>query len=145
MVQTPWFEEEIPFNMAAEIGTRKVITEHSTIGLVVTTDGSITEIPRDEYEEAEEYDKEFYDRLLSDIEYTKNQQELFTKAVSYINKKGWVVGLEPTTSRTTIWRANQLHHTHHINEPGGIRTLDLRLRRPLLYPAELRTHLRFSS
>ena len=65
------------------------------------------------------------------------------------------MGLEPMISRTTIWRANQLHHTHHItyrtvfcptkyhhikfsglNEPGGIRTLDLRLRRPLLYPAE---------
>lgn len=54
MVRTPWFDEEIPFNMAAEIGTQKVITEHSTIGLVVTTDGSITEIPREEYEEAEE-------------------------------------------------------------------------------------------
>ena len=68
------------------------------------------------------------------------------------------MGLEPMISRTTIWRANQLHHTHHItyrtvfcptkyhhikfsglNEPGGIRTLDLRLRRPLLYPAELQT------
>lgn len=54
MVKTPWFEDEIPFNMAAEIGTKKVITEHSTIGLVVTTDGSISEIPREEYEEAEE-------------------------------------------------------------------------------------------
>ena len=54
MVKTPWYEHEIPFNMAAEIGTQKVITEHSTIGLVVTTDGSISEIPRDEYEEAEE-------------------------------------------------------------------------------------------
>ena len=54
MVKTPWFEDEIPFNMAAEIGTRKVITEHSTIGLVITTDGSICEIPRDEYREAEE-------------------------------------------------------------------------------------------
>ena len=54
MVKTPWFEEEIPFNMAAELGTQKVITEHSTIGLVVTTDGSITEIPREEYAEAEE-------------------------------------------------------------------------------------------
>ncbi|MBD5129708.1 MAG: stage IV sporulation protein A [Ruminococcaceae bacterium] len=54
MVMTPWFEEEIPFNMAAEVGTRKVITDHSTIGIVVTTDGSITDIPRSEYEEAEE-------------------------------------------------------------------------------------------
>ncbi len=54
MVQTPWFEEEIPFNMAAEIGTKKVINEHSTIGLVITTDGSITSIPREEYAEAEE-------------------------------------------------------------------------------------------
>ena len=54
MVMTPWFEDPIPFNMAAEIGTRKVINEHSTIGLVITTDGSISDIPREEYEEAEE-------------------------------------------------------------------------------------------
>ncbi|MEG2143730.1 MAG: stage IV sporulation protein A [Oscillospiraceae bacterium] len=54
MVMTPWFDKPIPFNMAAEIGTQKVITEHSTIGLVVTTDGSVSEIPREEYEEAEE-------------------------------------------------------------------------------------------
>lgn len=54
MVKTPWFEEAVPFNMAAEVGTRKVITEHSTIGIVITTDGSITDISRDEYEEAEE-------------------------------------------------------------------------------------------
>ncbi len=53
MVKTPWFDEEIPFNMAAEIGTQKVISEHSTIGLVVTTDGSISDIPREEYAEAE--------------------------------------------------------------------------------------------
>lgn len=54
MVKTPWYEEDVPFNMAAEIGTKKVITEHSTIGLVVTTDGSISDIPREEYAEAEE-------------------------------------------------------------------------------------------
>lgn len=54
MVRTPWYDEPIPFNMAAEIGTQKVITEHSTIGLVITTDGSISDIPREEYEEAEE-------------------------------------------------------------------------------------------
>lgn len=53
MVMTPWFDTEIPFNMAAEVGTQKVINEHSTIGLVITTDGSITDIPREEYEEAE--------------------------------------------------------------------------------------------
>ena len=41
MVKTPWFEGEVPFNMAAEVGTQKVITEHSTIGIVITTDGSI--------------------------------------------------------------------------------------------------------
>ena len=54
MVNTPWYNEPIPFNMAAEIGTQKVINEHSTIGLVITTDGSISDIPREEYAEAEE-------------------------------------------------------------------------------------------
>ena len=53
------------------------------------------------------------------------------------------MGLEPTISRTTIWRANQLHHTHHITVLGGIRTPDPRLRRPLLYPTELQTHIAF--
>lgn len=54
MIHTPWYEEPIPFHEAAEIGTRKVIQDHSTIGVVVTTDGSIGEIPRQDYVEAEE-------------------------------------------------------------------------------------------
>ena len=54
MVTTPWFDYEIPMTEAAEIGTRKVIAEHSTIGIVVTTDGTITDIPREDYLEAEE-------------------------------------------------------------------------------------------
>ncbi len=54
MVTTPWFEEDIPFDKAAEIGTEKVIREHSTIGLVITTDGTICDIPRYEYVAAEE-------------------------------------------------------------------------------------------
>ena len=54
MVMTPWYNEPVPFNMAAEVGTQKVINEHSTVGLLVTTDGSISDIPREEYEEAEE-------------------------------------------------------------------------------------------
>ena len=53
MVNTPWFEQPIPFNDAAEIGTKKVITDHSTIGVLVTTDGSFTEIPRESYTDAE--------------------------------------------------------------------------------------------
>ncbi len=53
LVQTPWFDHPVPFNMAAEIGTRKVILEHSTVGVVVTTDGSLSDIPRSEYAEAE--------------------------------------------------------------------------------------------
>lgn len=54
MVNTPWYDEPIPFQEAAEIGTRKVIQEHSTLGVVVTTDGSIGEIAREDYVEAEE-------------------------------------------------------------------------------------------
>jgi stage IV sporulation protein A len=54
MVRTPWFEEAVPFEQAAEVGTRKVIADHSTVGLVVSTDGSITDLPREAYEGAEE-------------------------------------------------------------------------------------------
>ena len=54
MVKTPWSEEEMPFEKAAEIGTKKVIEEHSTIGILVTTDGTITDIEREDYIEAEE-------------------------------------------------------------------------------------------
>ncbi|WP_027963379.1 stage IV sporulation protein A [Halalkalibacillus halophilus] len=53
MIHTPWYEEAIPFHDAAEIGTRKVIQEHSTIGMVVTTDGSFGDLPRDAYVDAE--------------------------------------------------------------------------------------------
>lgn len=64
MVKTPWSDEEIPFEKAAEIGTKKVITEHSTIGIVMTTDGSITDIPREDYIEAEE-------RVISELKQMK--------------------------------------------------------------------------
>ena len=53
MVKTPWFDYEIPFTKAAGIGTRKVIHDHATIGIVVTTDGSIGEIEREHYRTAE--------------------------------------------------------------------------------------------
>ena len=53
MVHTPWSEEPMPFVEAAEAGTKKVITDHSTVGIVVTTDGSVTELDRENYLEAE--------------------------------------------------------------------------------------------
>jgi len=53
MVSTPWFEEDIPFEQAAEIGTKKVIADHATIGIVIFTDGTITDLPRENYAEAE--------------------------------------------------------------------------------------------
>ena len=60
---------------------------------------------------------------------------------------GWIVGIEPTTSRATIWRANQLRYTHHIKlgAPIRARTWDLLLRRQLLYPTELLAHLKCSN
>ena len=54
LVTTPWFDHEVPITEAAETGTKKVITEHSTIGIVITTDGTATEFPRSDYIEAEE-------------------------------------------------------------------------------------------
>ena len=54
MISTPWSDQPMPFEQAAEIGTQKVINEHSTIGVIITTDGSFTDIPRENYVEAEE-------------------------------------------------------------------------------------------
>lgn len=61
MVQTPWVEHPIPFPEAAELGTRKVVTEHSTLALVITTDGSVVDLPRSAYAEPEA-------RLVSELE-----------------------------------------------------------------------------
>ena len=63
MVTTPWFDQEIPMTQAAELGTKKVMEAHCTVGLVVTTDGTVTDIPRSDYEEAE-------DRAIRDMQAT---------------------------------------------------------------------------
>jgi stage IV sporulation protein A len=84
MVSTPWFDYQVPFEQAAELGTKKVINDHSTIGLVVTTDGTITDIAREEYIEAEKrvvselkaIDKPFVIVLNSVIPYDEDTQKL---------------------------------------------------------------------
>ena len=63
MVKSPWFDHEVPFDLAAETGTRKVICEHSTIGIVVTTDGSVSDIPREGYARTEKRIVEELDAL----------------------------------------------------------------------------------
>lgn len=93
MVHTPWFDQEVPFNMAAEVGTRKVIAEHSTIGLVVTTDGSITDLPRAEYaaceqrviEELQELGKPFAVLLNCLHPHTKEAKELAARLQEQYN------------------------------------------------------------
>lgn len=87
MVKTPWSDNEIPFEQAAEIGTKKVIQEHSTIGILVTTDGSITDIPREDYisseervvNELKELNKPFIILLNSNEPYSEYTKELARK------------------------------------------------------------------
>ena len=83
MVKTPWFEEEIPFTHAAEVGTRKVIHEHATIGIVVTTDGTITEIDREAYLEAERKTIMELQNIGKPFVVLVNSKKPYAKAVSY--------------------------------------------------------------
>ena len=78
LVKTPWSEAELPFEEAAEIGTNKVISEHSTIGILMTTDGTITDLPRSSYIEAEE-------KVVSELKKTKKP---FVLVVNSTNPQG---------------------------------------------------------
>lgn len=102
MVKTPWFDYEIPFTQAAEIGTDKVMNEHSTIGLVITTDGSIGEIPRESYIEAEEktimalknLQKPFLVLVNSQKPYSKEAMELANEISQKYNISAMTVNCE---------------------------------------------------
>lgn len=91
MVTTPWYDHAIPMTEAAEIGTRKVIAEHATIGIVITTDGSITDIPREDYLEAEE-------RVISEL------QELNKPFIVLLNSN------DPESDRATAIAADITSH-----------------------------------
>lgn len=94
MVTTPWSDEEVPFEKAAEIGTKKVITDHSTVAVMVTTDGSISELARDNYVSAEE-------RVVEELKKTG---------------KPFVIVLNSThpTSSDTVNLANSLHKKYQV-------------------------------
>ena len=94
MVKTPWFEEAVPFHEAAEIGTEKVIQDHATIGIVVTTDGTFGEIPRENYLEAE-------DKVISEL------KELGKPFIVVLNTKN-----KESTKAITL--ANDLRNTYDV-------------------------------
>jgi stage IV sporulation protein A len=82
MVKTPWFDYEIPFTQAAEMGTKKVITDHATIGIVVTSDGSFGELPRENYIEPEERTVEELKRLGKPFVILLNSEKPYSEAVT---------------------------------------------------------------
>ena len=94
MVMTPWFSEAIPFKEAAEVGTKKVIKDHSTIGIVVTSDGSFNSISRDNYLEAEE----------------KTINELKTIGKPFIV----ILNTSKPNDESTINLANELKEKHNV-------------------------------
>lgn len=94
MVNTPWSERQIPFAEAAEIGTKKVIDEHSTIGVVVTTDGSVTEFGRNDYLRAE-------DRVINEL---KNQRKPFVV----------ILNTDNPYSENAINLANELNQKYDV-------------------------------
>ncbi len=94
MVKTPWFEESVPFYEAAEIGTEKVIRDHATIGIVMTTDGSFGEIPRESYVEAEE-------KVIQEL------QELGKPYIVVLNTKN-------KESSSAITLASELRNTYNV-------------------------------
>ena len=81
MVHTPWYDHDIPFEQAAEVGTRKVMTDHATIGVVVTTDGTIAELPRSAYIEAE-------NRVVSELEALDEGHYLVQEVLAGLKKAG---------------------------------------------------------
>ncbi len=85
LVDTPWSDEKMPFEQAAEYGTRKVMTDHSTIGIVVTCDGSVTELPRKAYEKAEErivYEMKELGKPFAVVLNTKNEKNADSKKLA---------------------------------------------------------------
>lgn len=94
MVKTPWFKQAIPFEKAAQIGTQKVITDHSTIGVVVTTDGSFTDIPRESYIGAE-------DKVISQL---KSLNKPFVVVLNSTRPK----------DKSTLNTANQISAKHSV-------------------------------
>ena len=98
MVRTPWQEEAMPFVKAAEMGTHKVITEHSTIGMLITTDGTIGDIPRSDYVEAEE-------RVVNELKALKKPFAIILNSASPHQRRRyrWHTDLKKSTRFPSRW------------------------------------------
>lgn len=112
MVGTPWDQEKIPFEEAAEKGTRKVIEEHSTIGIVVTTDGTTSDIPRENYEEAEEKVigqlKELKKPFMVVVNSTKPQEAAAQSLALELEEKHGVAAMAVNCARMSSTELNQI-------------------------------------
>lgn len=152
MVSTPWFEEKIPFVDAAELGTKKVITEHSTIGIVVTTDGSITDIPREDYVQAEEkvinelknLSKPFVVLLNTEKPFSKESEMLKQKLIEKYNSPVIPVNIAQLKTEDINLILEKILYEFPIKEvklnvPKWIETLDLNhwLKQSIIQEAKL--------
>lgn len=138
MVSTPWSEEKIPFIEAAEIGTKKVIKEHSTIGIIVTTDGSIADIERADYVEAEEkvikelkeLGKPFVIVLNSDKPYSKETENLKQELMEKYNSPVININVSQLKSEDINLILEKVLYEFPVKEiklniPKWVETLDL--------------------
>ena len=101
MVKSPWFDEEIPFDLAAETGTRKVIRDHSTIGIVVTTDGTISEIPRENYIPAEK-------RVIDELEALGTKISFIAPCSTILPAFMTITRLQSLRTRLKSWEINKM-------------------------------------
>ena len=116
MVMTPWMDHEIPMAEAAEIGTRKVIQEHSTVGIVITTDGSVTDIPREDYLEAEE-------RVITELQELGEEENISLSRVRSIDLGKGVASAELQLPRELFYETLSSQSGFTVSDDGDLMSL----------------------
>ena len=116
MVMTPWMDHEIPMAEAVEIGTRKAIQEHSTVGIVITTDGSVTDIPREDYLEAEE-------RVITELQELGEEENISLSRVRSIDLGKGVASAELQLPRELFYETLSSQSGSTVADDGDLMSL----------------------